>query len=172
MEAEKIGKWIGVVNAVLWTVLLAIWIRNALASAPPASLLGIPLYPEMQVEPVARYIIGALYTVFKYTLIAVVVVSGIGAALGLVSEYIAFVGIRVPRASLRTLLSDTVQLILMKIVVDAALKYFGYFELGELMRLDASLQGTWIGYATIALGAVAGAFLVWRALRRELVIGG
>ena len=172
MEAEKIGKWIGVVNAVLWTVLLAIWIRNALVTAPPASLLGIPLYPEMQIEPVARYIIGALYTVFKYTLIAVVVVSGIGAALGLVSEYIAFVGIRVPKASLRTLLSDTVQLILMKIVVDAALKYFGYFKLSELMQLDASLQGTWVGYSSVLLGAVVGGILIQRALRRELVIGG
>jgi hypothetical protein len=174
MEPERIGKWIGLVNTVLWSVLLAIWIRNALAQAPPAAPLDVPLYPvPAQVEPVARYIVGALYTVFKWVLVAVVVISGIGAALGLVSEYIAFVGIRVPRATLRTLLSDVVQLILMKVVVDAALAYFGYAgEISPLLgQLDATLWGTWAGYATVALGAVLGAWLLYRALRGVIEIG-
>lgn len=174
MEPERVGKWIGLVNTVLWSVLLAVWIRNALVQAPPAVLLDVPLYPyPMQIEPVARYIVGALYTVFKWVLISVVIISGIGAALGLVSEYIAFVGIRVPKTSLRSLLSDTVQLVLMKLVVDHALRYFGYTaELAPLAtQLDAQLWGTWVGYLTIVLGAVIAAFLLWKALRRVIEIG-
>jgi len=166
VKAEDIAKWIGVVNAVLWAVLLALWIRNALFQALPASLLGLPLYPALQVEEVARYIVGMLYAVFKWTLVAVVIIAGIGAALGLVSEYVAFIGIRVPRASLRTLLSNTVQLVLMKVVVDAALRYFGYAELA--MELEAALWGTWLGYLTVALGAVAGALLLRWALRHVI----
>jgi hypothetical protein len=174
MEPEKIGKWIGLVNTILWSALLAVWIRNALVQAPPAVLLDVPLYPyPMQIEPVARYIVGALYTVFKWVLISVVVISGIGAALGLVSEYIAFVGIRVPKASLRSLLSDVVQLVLMKLVVDHALQYFGYTgELAPLAtQLEAQLWGTWIGYLTVVVAAVAAAFLLWKALRRVIEIG-
>ena len=174
MEPEKIGKWIGLVNTVLWSVLLAVWIRNALVQAPPATLLDAPLYPyPMQIEPVARYIVSALYTVFKWVLISVVVISGIGAALGLVSEYVAFVGIRVPKASLRSLLSDVVQLVLMKLVVDHALQYFGYSaELSPLLgELEAQLWGTWIGYLTVIVGAVAAAFLLYKALKRVIEIG-
>ena len=173
MEPERVAKWVSLVNTALWSVLLALWIRNALAQAPPAALLDVPLYPyPAQVEPVARYIVGALYTVFKWVLVAVVIVSGIGAALGLVSEYIAFVGIRVPRATLRTLLSDVVQLILMKLVVDAAMGYFGYAaELAPLAaQLDAQLWGTWVGYATLAVGVALSAWLVYRALRGRGVI--
>jgi hypothetical protein len=175
MEPERIAKWVSLVNTALWTALLVVWIRNALVRAPPAVLLDLPLYPyPMQVEPVARYIVGALYAVFKWVLVAVVIISGIGAALGLVSEYIAFVGIRVPRATLRTLLSDVVQLVLMKIVVDAAIRYFGYATVAELeplvSQLDAQLWGTWTGYATVALGALLGAWLVVRAVRGRGVI--
>jgi hypothetical protein len=174
MEPERVARWVSVVNALLWSVLLAVWIRNALAQAPPAAPLDVPLYPyPAQVEPAARYIVGALYAVFKWVLVAVVIISGIGAALGLVSEYIAFVGIRVPRATLRTLLSDVVQLILMKVVVDAALRYFGYAEELEPLaaQLDAQLRGTWVGYATLALGALLGAWLVYRALKGVIEIG-
>jgi hypothetical protein len=173
MEPERVARWVSLVNTFLWAALLVVWIRNALVQAPPAALLDVPLYPyPAQVEPVARYIVSALYTVFKWVLIAVVVISGIGAALGLVSEYIAFVGIRVPRATLRTLLSDVVQLILMKLVVDAAVSYFGYAaELEPLAaQLDAQLWGTWAGYATVALGALLGAWLVARAVRGRGVI--
>jgi len=172
MEPERVAKWVSVVNTFLWAALLAVWIRNALVQAPPAALLDVPLYPA-QVEPVARYIVGALYAVFKWVLIAVVIISGIGAALGLVSEYIAFVGIRVPRATLRTLLSDVVQLILMKLVVDAAVRYFGYAaELAPLAALvDAQLWGTWVGYATVALGVLLGAWLVARALKGVIELG-
>jgi len=90
-----------------------------------------------------------------------------------VSEYIAFVGIRVPRATLRTLLSDVVQLILMKLVVDAAVRYFGYAaELAPLAALvDAQLWGTWVGYATVALGVLLGAWLVARALKGVIELG-
>ena len=170
MDAEKVVKWIGVVNAVLYSVLLLLWIRNALWGAKPAALLGVQLYPELQVEEVARYVVGALYTVFKWTLIAVVVISGIGAALGLVSEYIAYVGIRVPRASLRKLLSDTLQLMLMKVVVDAALAYFGYGS--ALLAFDAALWGTWLGYFTVGSSAALGAWLLYRAFRWVIEIGG
>ena len=172
MEPERIAKWVSLVNTALWTALLMVWIRNALVKAPPAALLDVPLYPPAQVEPVARYIVSALYTVFKWVLIATVIISGIGAALGLVSEYIAFVGIRVPRATLRTLLSDVVQLILMKVVVDAAISYFGYAaELEPLAgQLDAQLWGTWTGYATVALGVLLGAWLVVRAMKGRGVI--
>jgi hypothetical protein len=173
MEPERVARWVSLVNTALWAVLLALWIRNALAQAPPAVLLDAPLYPyPAQVEPVARYIVGALYAVFKWVLIAVVIISGIGAALGLVSEYVAFVGIRVPRATLRTLLSDVVQLILMKLVVDAAMSYFGYAaELAPLAaQLDAQLWGTWVGYATVALAVAVAAWLVARALRGRGVI--
>jgi len=175
MEPERIARWVSVVNTFLWAALLLVWIRNALMQAPPATLLDIPLYPyPAQIEETARYIVGALYTVFKWVLIAVVIISGIGAALGLVSEYIAFIGIRVPRASLRTLLSDVVQLILMKLVVDAALEYFGYTEARRVLpftaQLDAQLWGTWVGYATVALGVLVGVWLVARALRGRGVI--
>jgi hypothetical protein len=175
MEPERIARWVSLVNTLLWAALLAVWIRNALAQAPPAALLGVPLYPyPMQIEQVARYIVGALYTVFKWVLVAVVVISGIGAALGLVSEYIAFMGIRVPRATLRTLLSDVVQLILMKLVVDAAVRYFGYSTEGgsqpQPTALDVALWGTWVGYATVALGVLLGVWLVVRALKGKGVV--
>lgn len=173
MEPERIARWVSVVNTFLWAALLLVWIRNALMQAPPATLLNLPLYPyPMQVEQVARYIVSALYAVFKWVLIAVVIISGIGAALGLVSEYIAFVGIRVPRATLRTLLSDVVQLILMKLVVDAAMHYFGYTAaLAPLAaQLDSQLWGTWVGYATVALAVALGIWLVVRAVRGKGVI--
>jgi hypothetical protein len=70
MDVEKAIKYVSLVNAVLWTVLITLWVLGSLRSITPAQFLGLDLFPVplWGVEDIARSIVGMLYTVFKWVI--------------------------------------------------------------------------------------------------------
>jgi hypothetical protein len=169
MDVEKALKYVSLVNAALWAALLTLWVIGAARSLQPAEVAGLQLFPPLQVESVARAIVTALYTVFKWVCIAGVVLLGIQSVLGLSGTILRFVGISVPKGGLNSLVQGILQILLIKLIVDSALRYLGYAP-AEIAALEASLFTTWLGALTLALAVVVAAYLVWRLLTLRLEI--
>jgi hypothetical protein len=169
MDVERAIRYVSLVNAALWAALLTLWVVGAARSLQPAEVAGLPLFPPLQIESVARAIVSALYTVFKWVCIAGVVLLGIQSVLGLSGTVLRFVGISVPRGGLNSLIQGVLQILLIKLVVDAALRYLGYAP-AEIAALEASLFTTWLGALTLALAVVVAAYLVWKLFTLRLEI--
>jgi len=172
IDVEKAIKWVSLVNAVLWTVLISLWVLGSLRSIAPAQLLGLDLFPAPPagVEDIAKSIVGMLYTVFKWTLIAVTVLLGIESSLGLARDVLGLVGISVPRASLNTLIKNIIQLLLIKAIVDAVLKYFSYTPPGMLADIESVFLNSWLGWLTVILGTIIVVYLIVRYLHISIEV--
>ena len=94
---------------------------------------------------------------------------GIQSVLGLSGSILRFVGISVPKGGLNSLVQGILQILLIKLIVDAALRYLGYAP-AEIAALEASLFTTWLGALTLALAVVVAAYIVWRLLTVRLEI--
>jgi hypothetical protein len=170
MDVERAIRYVSLVNAALWAALLTLWVIGAARSLQPAEVAGLPLFPPpLQVESVARAIVGALYTVFKWVCIAGVVLLGIQSVLGLSGTVLRFVGISVPKGGLNSLIQGVLQILLIKLIVDAALKYLGYTP-AEIAALEVALFTTWLGALTLALTIAVAAYLVWKLFTLRLEI--
>jgi len=157
-------------RAIRYVSLLTLWVVGAARSLHPAEVAGLPLFPPpLQIESVARAIVGALYTVFKWVCVAGVVLLGIQSVLGLSGTVLRFVGISVPRGGLNSLIQGVLQILLIKLIVDAALRYLGYAP-AEIAALEAALFTTWLGALTLALAITVAAYLVWKLLTLRLEI--
>lgn len=167
MDIDRLIKYISLVTAIGWAVLAWIAVLKALGMATNPQVMGIPLVPEgLQVEQVGTYIIGLLYTVFRYVIYAVIVISGIQASLGLVSNFItAFVPISIPRGGVNTLLKNVIGLLIIKAVVDSALAYFGYH-----MAWDLLAYPSYLSYSTLLFGTVL-SLILYRKSLGGVVIG-
>ena len=135
MSVERITKWVTLGTAVAWFVLAWLTVIKTIYGfqVPPLTftvgdtVVVVPLLPELGVEEVGRAILGMLYTVFVYVILAVVIVAGIQAAVGLVQRFIvAFLPISIPAGNLNTLIRTVLGLLIIKAIVDASLRYFGY----------------------------------------------
>jgi len=168
MDVDRAIKYVTLVNAALTTALLSLYLLATLRSVQPVAVLDVPLTPPpLGVEEVGRAVVSALYAVFKWVVIAVTVLLGVQATLGLARSVLGLVGITVPRGGLNTLVSGIIQLLLIKLLVDAALQYFGYTP----AQVDlAEIAGTWLGYAILALSASASAWLAARSLREPALV--
>ena len=170
MDVERAIRYVSLVNAALWAALLTLWVVGAARSLQPAEVAGLPLFPPpLQIESVARAIVGALYTVFKWVCVAGVVLLGIQSVLGLSGTVLRFVGISVPRGGLNSLIQGVLQILLIKLIVDAALRYLGYAP-AEIATLEAAFFTTWLGALTLALAIAIAAYLVWKLLTLRLEI--
>jgi len=170
MDVERAIKYVSLVNAALWAALLTLWIIGAARSLHPAEVAGLQLFPPpAQIESVARAIVGALYTVFKWVCIAGVVLLGIQSVLGLSGTVLRFIGISVPKGGLKVIVHGVLEILLIKLIVDSALRYFGYVP-AELAALEAALFTTWLGVLTLTLAVAAAAYLAWRLLTLRLEI--
>ena len=170
MDVERAIRYVSLVNAALWAALLTLWVVGAARSLYPAEVAGLPLFPPpLQIESVARAIVSALYTVFKWVCVAGVVLLGIQSVLGLSGTVLRFVGISVPRGGLNSLIQGVLQILLIKLIVDAALRYLGYAP-AEIAALEAALFTTWLGVLTLALAITVAAYLVWKLLTLRLEI--
>ena len=165
MDVDRAIKHVTLVNAILTTALLSLYLLSALRNVQPAAVLGVPLTPPpLGVEEVGRAVVSALYSVFKWVVVATVVLLGIQATLGLSRSVLGLVGITVPRGGINTLVSGIIQLLLIKLIVDAALRYFGYAP------AHVDVAGTWLGYAALATGASVTAWLAVRSLGEPAVV--
>lgn len=135
MNVERITKWLTLGTAVAWFVLAWLAVIKAIYGfqVPPLTFTAgdtvvvVPLLPELGVEEVGKAILNMLYTVFVYVILAVVIIGGIQAAVGLVQRFIvAFLPISIPAGGLNTLIRTVLGLLIIKAIVDAALRYFGY----------------------------------------------
>ena len=175
MDVEKAIKWVSLINTVLWTVLVSLWVLGAMKNIAPAQFMGLDLFPvpPAGIEDIARSIVGMLYTVFKWVLIAVTVLLGIESSLGLARDVLGLVGISVPRASLNTLIKNIIQLLLIKAIVDSVLKYFSYTPPGMLAQIESTFLNSWLGWLTVLLSAVVVIYLIVKYLhiRIEVEIG-
>ncbi len=180
MNPESIGRWVAVATSVVWlaVALLTLYaqlrhingelvILNRTISLYPAGLEGLL---GGEVSAVGAYVLSLLYTVFKYVILAVVIVSGIQASLGLVGSFLGtYVPITFPRGGPTQLIRNVIGLLIIKAVVDAALRYFGAPAVSaELVALvESGLTSTLIGLATMAL--VHGILFYWLMRRRPLM---
>lgn len=154
---DKATKVIALGTAVAWFVLAWLTVIKAvgLAAEPPPLQVGdtvLPWVPSVEagVEDVGRVVLGMLYQVFRFAIMAVVIIAGIQAAIGLVQQFIvAFLPITVPRGGLNSLIRTVLGLLIIKAIVDAALSYFGYAPATVL-----SFRGTVMELATYAVAAV------------------
>jgi hypothetical protein len=172
VNVENAIKWVSLVNAVLWTVLISLWVLGSFRSIAPAQLLGLDLFPVPQagIEDIARSIVGMLYTVFKWVIVAVTVLLGIESALGLARDILGLVGISVPRGSLNTLIRNMIQLLLIKAIVDSVLRYFGYASTGMLAEIEFTFLNSWLGWLTVILSTIIVVYLIVRYLHVSIEV--
>jgi uncharacterized membrane protein len=172
MDVEKAIKWVSLVNAVLWTVLVSLWVLGSLRNIQPAQLLGLDLFPVPQagIEDIAKSIVGMLYTVFKWTLVAVTVLLGIESSLGLARDVLGLIGISVPRASLNTLIKNIIQLLLIKVIVDAVLKYFSYTPPGMLAHIESTFLNSWLGWLTVIFSTIIALYIIVKYLHVSIEV--
>ena len=171
MDVEKAIKWVTLVNTVLWTVLISLWVLGSFRSIVPSQLLGLDLFPVPQagIEDIARAIVGMLYTVFKWVIVAVTVLLGIESALGLARDILGLVGIAVPRASLNTLIKSIIQLLLIKAIVDSVLQYFGY-KPTAILAIESAFLNSWLGWLTLIGATVIVIYLLVRYLHISIEV--
>jgi len=172
MDVEKATKWVTLVNAVLWTVLISLWVLGAMNHIAPAQLMGLDLFPvpPAGIEDIAKSIVGMLYTVFKWVLIAVTVLLGIESSLGLARDVLGLVGISVPRASLNTLIKNTIQLLLIKAIVDSVLRYLNYTPPSMLAQIESTFLNSWLGWLTVLLSAIVVIYLLVKYLHISIEV--
>jgi len=172
MDVERAIKWVSLVNAVLWTVLVSLWVLGAMKNIAPAQFMGLDLFPvpPAGIEDIARSIVGMLYTVFKWVLIAVTVLLGIESAMGLARDVLGLVGITVPRASLNTLIKNIIQLLLIKAIVDSVLRYFNYTPPGMLAQIESTFLNSWLGWLTVILSAIVVIYLIVKYLHVSIEV--
>jgi hypothetical protein len=172
MDVDKAVKWVTLVNAVLWTVLISLWVIGSFRSIAPAQFLGLDLFPVPQagVEDIAKSIVGMLYTVFKWVIVAVTVLLGIESALGLARDVLGLVGITVPRASLNTLIRNIIQLLLIKAIVDSVLGYFGYTPPGMLADIESTFLNSWLGWLTVIVSAIIALYIIVKYLHFSIEV--
>jgi len=169
MDVERAIRYVSLVNAALWAALLTLWVISAARALQPAEVAGLRLFPPLQIESVARAIVSALYAVFKWVCIAGVVLLGIQSVLGLSGTVLRFIGLSPPKGGLKTMVEGVLEILLIKLIVDAVLRHLGYVP-AELAALEAALFTTWLGALTLTLAVAAAAYLVWRLLTIRLEI--
>jgi hypothetical protein len=172
MDVEKAIKWVSLVNAVLWTVLISLWVLGSFRNIQPAQVMGLDLFPlpPAGIEDIAKSIVGMLYTVFKWVIVAVTVLLGIESALGLARDILGLVGITVPRASLNTLIKNIIQLLLIKVIVDAVLKYFSYTPPGVLAQIESTFLNSWLGWLTVIVSTIVVLYLIVKYLHVSIEV--
>jgi hypothetical protein len=172
IDVEKAIKWVSLVNVVLWTVLISLWVLGSLRSIQPGQLWGLDIFPlpPAGIEDIAKSIVGMLYTVFKWVLIAVTVLLGIEASLGLARDVLGLVGITVPRASLNTLIKNIIQLLLIKAIVDSVLKYFSYTPPSMLADIENTFLNSWLGWLTVIFSAIIVIYLLVKYLHISIEV--
>jgi len=125
-------KYLSALLIVLQLVLMLISIYSSLKQVGVLYIgspdLGIAVYPTaLQIEEVGRYFANTLYRIFLWVIVGVVITLGIETVLGLISRFVkAVIGFSIPPASINTLIRGIIQILLIKIIVDIVLKYFGF----------------------------------------------
>jgi len=169
MDVDRALKYVTLINAVLLTVLTTLWVISTFRQLYPAQVLGIELFPMLGIERIARAIVAMLYVVFKWVVISVTILLGIGSALGLARDVLGLIGITVPRATLNTFIKSIIQLLLIKAIVDAVLRYLGYMP-AQLAVAEQVLLDTWLGVFLLGFAVSATGYLVFRRLYPSIEI--
>jgi hypothetical protein len=172
MDVDRAIKWVSLVNVTLWMVLITLWIIGAMRNIAPAQFMGLDLYPPPPagVEDIAKAIVGMLYTVFKWVLIAVTILLGIESALGLAKTILGTVGISVPSGSLNTLIRSIIQLLLIKAIVDAVLNYFSYTPPAMLAYDNEAFLNSWLGWLTVIFATIIVIYLLVKYLHVSIEV--
>lgn len=163
---EDLEKITGVVASVVWAAFI---VFNMLGLK--GSVLGLQVElpsVSLQVEQIGQYLLNLLYTIFMYVLAAVTIIAGIQAALGFVNKFIStFVPISIPGSNLNTLIRTVIGLYIIKLIVDAALRYWGFPRAGVALLDAVTVDYTsWTFVTSVAVGVVVGALLVRYITRR------
>ena len=173
-DVEQATKWVSLVNAILWTVLVSLWVIGAFRSIHPAEIAGVKLFPEMpmlnqtnpslQIGDVGYAILVALYEVFKWVLLSVTVLLGIEAALGLAGQVLGFIGISIAKggSQLGKFISRIIQLLLIKVIVDYTLVYLLRSGRPFMFQVDQAFLDSWLGWATVLLSVAIVAYMLVR----------
>lgn len=171
IDVERAIKWVSLVNAVLWAVLISLWVLSSFRNIQPAQVMGLDLFPlpPAGVEDIAKSIVGMLYTVFKWVIVASAILLGIESALGLARDILGLVGITVPRASLNTLIRNIIQLLLIKAIVDTVLRYFGYTA-SLLLIIESTFLNSWLGWLTVIVSAIVALYLIVKYLHVSIEV--
>jgi hypothetical protein len=172
IDVERAIKWVSLVNAILWTVLVSLWVISTIKSVKPAQFMGLDLFPVLPagIEDIAKSIVGMLYTVFKWVIVAVTVLLGIESALGLARDVLGLVGISVPRASLNTLIKNIIQLLLIKAIVDSVLNYFKYTPPSMLADIESTFLNSWLGWLTVVVSCIVVVYLIVKYLHISIEV--
>lgn len=161
---------LGGLERILSVTATAVWLAMMIANLLNlrGSVLGLSVtLPSLQVEEIGRYLLSVTYRILIYVLAFVTIVSGIQAALGFVSKFITtFIPITIPSGSLHSMIRTVLGLYLIKIIVDAMLRYWGFPMAAIDMETLLADAGSWTFISCALLGAVVGAILTRRALIR------
>lgn len=163
------------VITVLQIVLLLLSIISALKGIGVLTIgegdCFIDIYPVVLAEKpsvagVGTQILNTLYQIFKYVIYGVIVISGIETALGLVANFLKlWLPIRIPGRTVNYLIRNILGLLIIKSIVDGALKYFGWTpptaQIAVLYLYGYTLDLTW--FLSIILGVLIGVKLAERA---------
>jgi len=162
---EKIEKVVSIVATFVWMVFITVNLMHATGAVQLPPGVALPSLETMQLEPIAKQIIGTTYRIFVYVLVFVTIVAGIQAALGFVNKFITtFIPISIPSGSLNTLIRTVIGLYLIKLIVDGMLRYWGYGvpAVMDTLPVDA---GSLTFAVCVVLGVFAGALLAHRLSR-------
>ena len=178
IDVEQAIKWVSLVNAVLWTVLISLWVIGAFRNIHPAEIAGIKLFPETpmlnQTTPnppptigeVGNAILVALYEVFKWVLLSVTVLLGIESALGLASQVLGFIGINIGKGAgqLGKFISRIIQLLLIKVIVDYTLVYLLHSGRPFQFQVEQAFLNSWLGWVTVFFSTAIVAYMLIKEL--------
>jgi hypothetical protein len=175
IDVEHAIKWISLVNAILWTVLISLWVIGAFRSIQPAEIAGIKLFPEtpplnqsdqlLQIDRVGQAILAALYEVFKWVLLSVTVLLGIETALGLAGQILGFIGINIFKgANLGKFVGRIIQLLLVKVIVDATITYLKGSGSPIMFQIEQAFLNSWLGWVTVAFATAIVAYIMIKDL--------
>jgi len=172
MDAEQATKWVSLVNAILWTVLISLWVVSAFRNIHPAEIAGIKLFPELstlgqanpppEIGQVGYAILVALYEVFKWVLLGVTILLGIEAALGLAGQILGFIGIAIGKGAgqLGKFISRIIQLLLIKVIVDATITYILHSGRPFTFQAEQAFLNSWLGWISLSLSMAIVAYML------------
>jgi hypothetical protein len=176
IDVEQAIKWVSLVNAILWTVLISLWVVGAIRSIHPAEIAGIKLFPELpifdqtnpppEIGQVGKAILVALYEVFKWVLLSVTVLLGIETALGLAGQVLGFIGINIGRGAgqLGKFIGRIIQLLLIKVIVDYTISYLQRSGSPVMFQIEQAFLNSWLGWVTVFLSTAIVAYIIIKEL--------
>jgi len=171
IDVEQAIKWVSLLNAVLWTVLISLWVVGAFRNIHPAEIAGIKLFPDTpilnqtnlaSISDVGYAILVALYEVFKWVLLGVTVLLGIESALGLASQILGFIGISIGKGAgqLGKFISRIIQLLLIKVIVDYTIVYLLHSGRPFMFQVEQAFLNSWLGWVTVFFSTAIVAYML------------